>query len=270
MCSWWKVNRHIRANDLRMSCGNNRKKKYILKSMAQSFYNTSEISSISQIITVRSSSRLVVKVRFWTVTNILKKIVEMKILQLIEKNLMIFGSPEHPFNNRNLLSLFTFILSIISACIYFFCKAKTFLEYTNSIFMITALIAAVIIFGYVVLELRSILQCFIKAQKIIDRSEIWFIYFIFVRLEFYYILNFISELRYPASKTIYEESNRITEKITEILKTFPIMIFYSAFMAPILIFNFYTYFTSDLGNDSFQLFFPYWWAQHMLFSFRIA
>lgn len=84
------------------------------------------------------------------------------------------------------------------------------------------------------------------------------IYFVLLLFDGNFILNFILGLKYPASNAIYEETNCFTEKITKILNTCPITIFYLTIMIPILVFNFHTYFTTDSGNDAFQMFFPYW------------
>lgn len=95
----------------------------------------------------------------------------MKILQLMRENLLRFGSPKHPFNKHNLLTLFSFSLGIILAGTYFFCAAKTFLEYANSIYAIIIFTAAAAIFGIMLWRLRIFYEFGNEAEKIIDDSK---------------------------------------------------------------------------------------------------
>lgn len=54
----------------------------------------------------------------------------------------------------------------------------------------------------------------------------------------------------------------MAEQITEIINTFIIYIFYQMMMIPILIANFYAYFTMNSEDDGFQWFlnFPFWYG----------
>ena len=54
------------------------------------------------------------------------------------------------------------------------------------------------------------------------------------------------------------------EKITKINNTAFINILYPIFMISTLIFGFFDYFTSDLGNDTFELIVPIWYV-HLKF-----
>lgn len=69
---------------------------------------------------------------------------------------------------------------------------------------------------------------------------------------------YIFGLEYPVSKAIYEESNRFTEKSTEIINLISIKIFYPMAMMTMLVVNDYIYFTTNV----FRLPFPYWYAMH--------
>lgn len=95
----------------------------------------------------------------------------MKILDLMQADLLIFGSPQRPFNQQNLPIITSFILGIISACIYLYRDAKTFLKYSNSIFVITVVTVAATIYGIVVSRLPELLDFVVEAQNVIDGSE---------------------------------------------------------------------------------------------------
>ena len=182
----------------------------------------------------------------------------MTIIQLIEENLLLFGSPEHPFNKRNLLRILISSVSIISLCTYFFCEAKTFFEYSRSIYAIGAIVDTTLNFGVIVWSLRSFLHCFIEAKQIIDGSEFDFDVSFLFNSDQNSMLNSILGLKYLASKTIYENSDRLTQKTKKIINGFGMTIICPTITVPTLISNFYAQFTSDLGNDGFQLYFPFW------------
>lgn len=65
-------------------------------------------------------------------------------------------------------------------------------------------------------------------------------------------------LENPISKTIYKEFNRNTEKITSLINSVGIKILYPIVMMPPLIASFYSHFTTNAGNDAFQMPYPYW------------
>lgn len=70
----------------------------------------------------------------------------------------------------------------------------------------------------------------------------------------------ISGLENIVSKAIYENANRIAEKLSEFLNTALINISFQILVFPMLIYNFYDYLTMDLVDDAFQwsFIFPYW------------
>lgn len=142
--------------------------------VAQHVYNVSN-----------QSNRNCLELSTFSVVNMVKcsNKEEMKIFQLIHENLSIFGSPENPFEKRNLWTLFEFSLGISFACAYFVCNAKTFIEYANSVYMIIAHTGAAIIYGIVAWRVHRILHYFVKAQKIIGGSE-FFAEFVLFDLRF--------------------------------------------------------------------------------------
>lgn len=153
----------------------------------------SAVSSVeSQLFRVQYDIPMLVKESSHSVKCPKKKGNGLKIFQLIQKNLWIFGSPENPFEKRNLLTLFKFSLGASSACMYFVCNAETFLEYANSLYMIIAHTSGAAIYGIILWRLQKILHYFIKAQRVIDGSEFWFR---FIPVESELCINFHSRAR---------------------------------------------------------------------------
>lgn len=97
----------------------------------------------------------------------------MKIFQRSQNYLSIFGiAPnQHPFNFRSNLSLAVYFLAIISIFIHIFDDVNTFQEYANSIFMVTAQIAASIIFTLNALRMQSFFVSLEEAEVLINGSE---------------------------------------------------------------------------------------------------
>lgn len=60
------------------------------------------------------------------------------------------------------------------------------------------------------------------------------------------------------SKAIYEKYNQQIEKYGEVLGIFMRQVSIPCFIWPKFIISFFTYFTTDLGNDAFQLPYHLW------------
>lgn len=70
----------------------------------------------------------------------------------------------------------------------------------------------------------------------------------------------ISGLRNPVSKAVYENINHIVEYQSDVMNYASIKIICPLFMIPILIVNFYAYFSTRMENDVFQMPLKYWWV----------
>lgn len=101
----------------------------------------------------------------------------MKIFESIQKYFAFVGINSHqslrnhPFNARNLTTIFIFALSIFSNLVHFFCVANSFSEYTSSIIHISTILVSAInftIFIYKMPELFGIIKSF---EEIINKSE---------------------------------------------------------------------------------------------------
>lgn len=97
----------------------------------------------------------------------------MKIFQLLQKNIAHLGlaADQIPFNKRSLLIIFIFCSGIILNCVYFFHRAKTFQEYAESVFVVTAIIVVTLDFTFIVWRMRHFSNCVNEAEQIIDDSE---------------------------------------------------------------------------------------------------
>ena len=58
---------------------------------------------------------------------------------------------------------------------------------------------------------------------------------------------------------MYEKANQLADTITEIIQFGMVYVTVPAVVLPKAIICFYTYFTTDLGNDAFEMSFPLLW-----------
>lgn len=100
----------------------------------------------------------------------------MKIFQQFQKSFAIYGIASHrkPFNMRNWIAIFIFILSIVLQVLYLFFEAKTFDEYTKSILFTTSTVVGAIIFLYLILEMRTAFDNINGVEYLINKSMLIF------------------------------------------------------------------------------------------------
>lgn len=65
--------------------------------------------------------------------------------------------------------------------------------------------------------------------------------------------------RHPSSKNIYEKANRRVEKWSKFIYFYIVQIS-PLILLPKFIISFFYYFTTDVGNDSFELMISMWWV----------
>lgn len=71
------------------------------------------------------------------------------------------------------------------------------------------------------------------------------------------MLKIILELNYPKSKEIYDQTNRQIEKWSEFAKN-SIIVIPLCIIVPQFTISYFKYFTTNLGNEAFQLVVPMW------------
>lgn len=100
----------------------------------------------------------------------------MKIFQTIQKNLEIFGissvQPAQTYCNRKIL---LYLLScgslIIMNCIFLIHVAKSFKEYTDSIYITSVSVALFVSFSFLIRRIANLFEFIDSLEKIINDSE---------------------------------------------------------------------------------------------------
>lgn len=101
----------------------------------------------------------------------------MKIFQTAEKKLAILGFTPiqslktHPFNRRILMGSFIFTVSILSRFAFLFRLANTFMDYTESAYLIATTISISVCFVSVIFEMQKLFDIIDGFEQIVDMSK---------------------------------------------------------------------------------------------------
>lgn len=71
---------------------------------------------------------------------------------------------------------------------------------------------------------------------------------------------FILGIKYSESKTIYNETNQLAEKLSKIIYLVIVKISIPCLVLPKIIVCFIAYYATDSGNDAFELPLPMWYV----------
>lgn len=174
------------------------------------------------------------------------KVIKMKIFQNVQKNLAFIGYSENqrPFKNRQLIFAFLSAWSIMAQFIYLFCIADTQKEFMEALFMTVASILIYISFLSTVLEMKTIFLLIDVVEKLINKSELFILSTFETSTEFF--------------KTLYERTNQLAEKCSEIVYFLIVSVSVPGFVLPKAILSYFLYFTTDLGSEAFETPIPIW------------
>lgn len=101
----------------------------------------------------------------------------MKIFQSVRRDLAFFGITadqswlhKTPFNTKNRIAMSIFCLFLFSNCIYS-THAKSFEEYINCIYIVTALAGTVICFATLIWQAAKWFEFIESVENIFNKSE---------------------------------------------------------------------------------------------------
>ena len=97
----------------------------------------------------------------------------MKIFQSTVKFLTAVGITQksRPLNARSFMALTAIGITVILICAFFFLEAKTFKEYTDSIYMCSVTIALFSTFSFAIWKKENIFLFIEGWEKIVEKSE---------------------------------------------------------------------------------------------------
>lgn len=183
----------------------------------------------------------------------------MKLFQSTQKSLAFGGfiKNQPAFNRTQLRMMFLSILFLGLQCIYLFHVANTPRQYMDSIFMTTVGILVFIAFVSSIFNTTAIFDLIYQFEETISKSECFRLSSIRFDCEIEFA-KIVLGLKYPKSKALYEKTNRQVELISKIIQFVVLYVSPPVLVLPNAIICLFMYFTTDLGNDAFNLPFPTW------------
>lgn len=191
----------------------------------------------------------------------------MKIFESAKKNLasIDLDANQRPLHRMQLLHVVQGFLAISLQCLYLVFEANTAKEYMNSISMTTIGILVYIAYWSAIFQTSTIFEFIDHYETIVNGSE-WKHIHIPHSMSVLLFRLFISDdfmltytgLKYLRSKATFERTNELTEKLCKIIYFLLVYVTVPGFVLPKAIYCFFIYFTTDLGNDAFELSLPTW------------
>lgn len=106
-----------------------------------------------------------------------RKPFNMKLLQSVVRDFVVLGLGPHqltqkyPINRENVQELSIQFLAFSHCSAYLFLDAKTFEDYTLSVYVCTTLILLILVYMIFMWKNRSICELIVNAEKMIDKRE---------------------------------------------------------------------------------------------------
>lgn len=192
----------------------------------------------------------------------------MKIFQLTQKNFATIGiSPilsyqSWSLNAEILIGFSITTVSFICTLVFAFSEAKTFIEYTQSIYIGSCAVIVILALVVIVFNVKKFFQLINDCENITNTSKYEISSSIDSTIQLILMKNkmFSLALKFSASTSIFNQAFRFERKLSGIiyfvmLKVTPICVF-----VPWTIYTFFIYFTTDLGNAAFQLPLTIWYV----------
>lgn len=137
--------------------------------------------------------------------------------------------------------------------------ASNLREYMESATTTSGSVIISISYTTVVFKMRTVFESMNGFEEMIVTSELSVKSSAFhLCSTFLVIFDFFKGLKYPASKAIFEKTNRFIEKLSKILLFLIMGVGLNCVILLQCIARFYIYFTTDLGGEAFVLPIPMW------------
>lgn len=189
----------------------------------------------------------------------------MKIFQTVQKNFGILGicRDQPRFNGKSLIACLIYGLGTILSAIFLICEADTFNEYTNNLYITTALAVGLFCLTNIILKMKELFALADKIEKSLDESKCDSRFASFRIADHCHCIIMesnkqISESENPTSKAIYKGSNRLVEKLSRIVHFAIAIVSPVCMVLPKAVASYLIYFFTNLGNEAFELPLFYW------------
>lgn len=187
-------------------------------------------------------------------------IEKMKILESIQEGFSKLGVTSwqsiqtNPFNGKNVMCLVWLFLMTISVCIFLTEEATSLKEYVNILGSSITLVVIFIEFALHLWKIKGIFEFIDNFEELIEKSKYkkkpyW-------SFESYKMIILGSEN--PEAKLLYERHNQQVGKWNKTLIFGVQKVSFNLVLWPMFFFSYFTYFTTNLGSEAFQMPFFFW------------
>lgn len=189
------------------------------------------------------------------------KIEKLKILGTIQKHLAILGiNPNESHLQHNwkiLLGFFVFGSCIIlNVVLIFSLENVTLMNYMEFFNVSTSLILVCHSLATIALQRDNLFGFMDGIERLVNESKTMFVWSV---KQYLIEENTFLGLKFaPSSKAMYEDTNRLVEKICGILYVGCVKILPNCLIWPQILISFGKYFATDLKGDAFELPVPLW------------
>lgn len=191
----------------------------------------------------------------------------IKLFQFNQKHYKAIGIyPTQPnqkhssFNLTNSIYLFCFVQFCISMTAFIWFEANNMLDYAIASFGLVTTIIIMAIYLLTIWQKENTVKFIENCEEFIEKSKNNSrTSRIFSHILHYNILELLFFLIGPKANIAYQESIEIFEKLSEWF-CYALICTLVTICIPPMIYTYVNYFISDLGNESYFLFFPAWFV----------
>lgn len=186
-----------------------------------------------------------------------------RIFQIILKNFATVGiepklkTQAYPLNGRILIGFCLLTLSMICSFEYTFFEAKTFIGYTQTAFMGSAVVVLILVLLILILNVEELFKFINDCENLVNLSE-----YARCRCMIYRSLSSVSKpisgLQYSSSAAIFTTAIQSERAMSKLLFFAMARVTPACLYIPWLIYTFFNYFFLSFGANAFELPFPIW------------
>lgn len=180
---------------------------------------------------------------------------KMKFFKTIQNKLAILGikpQQKYPLNEQSLSILLVFGLGIISTSVYVSNGEKRFDEYVACSYECSVISVGFLGIANCIWNASKLYRLLNCLEAIINESTTYYKYF-FPQFTISSNIRMFAGLVHHTSKSIFHETDEKLRNWFGILDFAAVDVMSVCLALPMLVVSFYTYFTTDLANDAFQL-----------------
>lgn len=194
---------------------------------------------------------------------------QIKLFQSVQSFCRTMGV--YPSNkSENLISLllkrvffgFSTIITFSALVAFFLIDAETVDEYTNAFHGSISELCQVIHFQIVALQMSNVLKLIEHFEVFIEKRKHILLIHVLINNIYFLFLIFVGAAANESSRIFYSGINERIERMSKKFHFIAIKVSFAGLMIPPFLASYINYFINDLKDESFQLPYDGWYANH--------